>query len=210
MTRAPLAWVLLGAVITAWVASAMLGGDSEAEAVAAARLDMADSFAAHAREDSSRNAQLAAAYTADSTRWEAERAAAEDSRESSERAAAAAQRRASAVATDLTARLDSTEASLFMQYRTEVDSIAEATDRVIAALKVRDATKDAEIASLHSQLFAKDQELGSVRAENVQLRGAIEALEEQIRGLQPSALERIGDLAEKGLAGKALIDMVAS
>lgn len=182
MSRA-LGWIAFGATVAAWVASSILGGGSREEGIAEVRLELADSAAAHAREDSARNAELAARYSADSAQWEADRTVAREQAARATASAAAARRQASAIATDLAVLLegDSTETAMLAAHLAEDDSIDVATDAVIAAQAAYTATVEAERDDLRVQLFGAREELGAIRAENVQLRSAIESLQDRLQ-----------------------------
>lgn len=181
MSRA-LGWVLFGATVAAWVASAFLGDSSREEGIAEVRLELADSAAAHARADSARNAELAAALEDSTVVWRAREAQARDQAARATAGAAQARRQASAIATDLAALLegDSTEASMLAAHLAADDSIDVLTDQVIEARRIELATITAErdalllaVAGLRDEVLARTQE-------SLQLRAAVESLQERL------------------------------
>lgn len=117
------------------------------------------------------------AHTADSAKWEADRASARTR-------IAAAQRSAHTLALDLHARLDSTEAAMFHDYEASRDSIDAAADEALSVFEVERASLYVRVGTLENALAATMQELASERAITAQLHTANEALHAQIRAGQ--------------------------
>lgn len=207
MNRAALPWVLLGAFVLAWAASSTIGTDGS-ETLADLYARVADSIAVQRDSIALENARQAEAYTADSTRWEADRAEARAREAEAVDRARNATIRASTVATDLTARLDSTETAMFREYQSERDSIDAATDGVVEAVRDQLVSVTEDRDSLRLLLFGKDEEIAALTSENAALRASIESLHDRIRGLErEGGLVKLGAIA---LVGVAVYDKVAS
>jgi hypothetical protein len=127
------------------------------------------------------NAARAVAYTADSARWAGERAEARAREAAAIDRARLATIRASAVATDLTARLDSTETALFAAYQAEVDSVVAGKDAVIASLGGRVSTLEDERTALLGVVGGLRSEVEVLGAIGTQLEAATEALHAALR-----------------------------
>lgn len=209
MSRAVLPWVALAAVVLAWAGSCSFKG-SGADAVAALRVELADSFAAVADSLARENQADSAALADSAAVWAARIDQARAARADAEARARGATRRAQVARDSLVARLDSTEVAMLGRYIEERDSIDAATDAVLDSYRTELATVTAQRDALELAVVGLRAEVVARTAENVQLRAAVEALEARVRDLEPSGLERIMDLGEKGLAGKALLDMATS
>lgn len=199
--------LLIGAVV-GWAATCSLDDSDGADARAESYERAADMWRETAQEWATRNAEARRTYSADSARWEAEVAEARAREAAATIRVREATARASAVATDLTARLDSTEARMFAEYEAERDSIDEATEEILDTYRSMLLATTAERDELRALLFGREQEITALRNENAGLRSAIDALHERIRGL-----ERQGTLTRTVLllgAGAVLADKVIS
>lgn len=176
--KAILPWVLLGGIVVAWVASSVLAREDPQIAF---HRDRADSL--QTVNDSLHRADSLKlmAYSADSTRW----AALLDSAQLRINAALvdyeAAGHRASEVATDLVARMDSTENALFAQFRADIASQTQSASQIITSLQTQLQVTTEDRDSLRVQLFGVRTEVTGLREENYNLREGFRLAEERNR-----------------------------
>ena len=183
-------WPKLAAVVAVLVLVSVVRAWAGAIGEANAHEAMADREAARADSLSNLNGVLAdsvaaldSAYSVSRDEWEAERA--------QNRAQIASARRAASEAVDaLRPRLDSVGAALLAEYEAQVEIEREESARIVTSL-------EAEIASLHEVVRARDALVASLHAEidiradeNTELRAANDALR---RAVAPSFVTRIFD-----------------
>jgi hypothetical protein len=115
--------------------------------------------------------------------------------------AQAADRRASAVATELTARLDSTSTALFMEYQAATAEIIEAKDSTIAILEAERSALYATINTHVEYEAALSASLAAERGLSAEYRAAWEAEQAlRVRAERRGGIARLGVLALAGLA----------
>lgn len=214
MSRSALPWLLLGALALANLTTFSLRGRGAEEARTLVGLyeRAADSIAVQRDSLARANAIRAQEYSADSIRWEAQRAELQQIQVRAQQAAARARLRADSIASEMATQLDSAGLSMLQAHLAEDDSIDALTDRALKAKDEQIATITADRDDLARQLLGVRTELAAATQEARQWKGAYEAehalrlaIEEESR---PSLLERAADVGEKLLAAKELFDQV--
>jgi len=194
VNRSDLGWTvafgLLLALVAMWKSgeAAVERADALASAIPAL-LDARDSLKAVTDSTTAVADSVRAAHSADSARWATERATARQR-------LADAQRTAHTVALDLTARLDSAEAALFVAYEASRDSVDAVNSQVIASLEDETASLYLRVGSLEDALAATMNELGAERAVSMQYAIVNEALRGALRRqARTSTFYKLGTLA---------------